>query len=137
MRHRDGSLGLLLFGQADAFTGMCPVQGMPPISGRPPAGEVLWKSGEFGTISGTQIFGELVFDLTGGTRRDRRRGAAGRRNREHGNRCRKDQWSRWKVEGRHLDALCSLLTVSSWARSDAASDLVAILASLPMPLPKL
>src|ERR1700712_1317718 len=34
---------------------LCPVQGMPPISGRPPTGAVLEKSGEFGTISGTQI----------------------------------------------------------------------------------
>ena len=34
---------------------LCPVHGMPPISGRPPTGAVLLKSGELGTMSGTQI----------------------------------------------------------------------------------
>src|SRR5689334_17823882 len=32
-----------------------PVQGMPSISGRPPTGAVAEKSGEFGTMSGTQM----------------------------------------------------------------------------------
>ena len=100
-------------------------------------GRCFWNCWRIRHDVGHADIGELVFGLTAGTRRDRRRRAAGRRNGEHCDRwCRsdrdsesprKDQSLSWKVEGRHRHAFCSLLTVSSGKCMDAASDLVAIL----------
>lgn len=138
MRHRDGALGLLFFAQADALAGI--------VSGARDATD-LRKATHGGCALklrprrirhevGDADIGELVFDLTAGTRRDRRRRAAGRRNGEHCDRRRrsdrdsesprKDQSSSWKVEGRHRHAFCRLLAVSSGKFMDAVNDLIAI-----------
>mgnify|MGYP003694611471 CR=1 FL=1 len=116
---------------------LCPVQGMPPISGRPPTGRGALELWRIRHDVGHADIGELVFGLTAGTRRDRRRRAAGRRNGEH---CgppvpqrsrqripRKDQSLSWKVEGRHRHAFCEFAGHVVREVMDAASDLVAIL----------
>ena len=137
MWHCDRAFGLLFFGQTNALAGIGP--GARDATDLRKAAD--WGGGlELRRIRndvGHADIGELVFDFTAGTRRDRRRGAAGRRNGEHCDRRRrsdrdsesprKDQSSSWKVEGRHRHAFCSLLDVSSGKRMDAASDLVAIL----------
>ena len=55
MRHCDGAFGLLFFGQADALAGISSGARDAADLRKAADGEVLWNSGEFGTMSGTQI----------------------------------------------------------------------------------
>ena len=119
MRHCDWAFGLLLLARPMHSPELCPVHGMPLISGRPPTGEVLVNSGEFGTISGTQILvnwssvsppAHAVIDgdelpIVGTANICDRWGRSDRDSESP----RKDQSSSWKVEGRHRHAFCSLL----------------------------